>query len=169
MTPFAEFVSSNRSYLHKQKDGNMSNSDWPTTGETAKGMAWVAWVVGFLFVLGLVVGVIGWQVGWWFKVEDKLREDKLYDMSYGRQEALKADITKNIGEVFKITTQISQVGDDPAVTKPLEAQRLRVVSMICETAEKVNPTNPLKADQTAFVHDNCTAGAVNPSSTYNVN
>jgi hypothetical protein len=124
-------------------------------------------VVMLALGLALLGGIVfvGWRVGWWFKTQDTQRQDQMYDQSYGRQTALKDQVTKNVALVLAITGQISQ--GDPADTAPLQAQRKAVVSMVCADAARINPTNPLTGDQAAFVAANCLAGSISPSSPYN--
>lgn len=130
----------------------------------AKGMATG---VGMLILAVAVIGAVvlgGWAAGWWFKTENTQRNDQMYDQSYGRQQALKSNVTKNIALVYEITAQIDTSGPD--MTAALTAQRKATVGMVCADAAKVNERTPLDRDQAKFVDDNCTAGVVDPQSIY---
>lgn len=121
-------------------------------------------VLALILTAGIVLG--GWAAGWWLREENTQRNDRMYDTSYGRQQALKTQITSNITLVFTITTQIEQAGADVELGQSLQAQRLHVVGLVCADAVKINPSNPLTGDQAVFVAANCAAGAVSPSSVY---
>ncbi len=126
---------------------------------------------GGLLALALVVVIIGgvvllgWQVGWWFTTQNTQRQDQVYDQSYGRQNALKDQISHNVALVNDITVQLARAGSDVAITAPLAAQRHSVVNQVCVDAARVTTLPP---ELFAFVHDNCASGAINPSSTYYV-
>lgn len=129
----------------------------------AKGMGTglVMTILAVVILGGIVLG--GWAAGWWFKEQNTQRQDQVYDQSYGRQQALKDNITKNIALVNEITVQIAQ---SPDAADVLSAQRKSVVGMVCADAVKISKSNPLDPEQGKFVDDNCEAGAISPTSIY---
>lgn len=130
----------------------------------AKGMGTgvVMLVLAAVVLGGVVLG--GWAAGWWFKEQDTQRQDQVYDQSYGRQQALKSNITKNIALVNEITVQITSA--DPETGEVLKAQRKATVSMVCGDAVKVNEQGTFDPAQREFVDDNCEAGAISSTSIY---
>ncbi len=128
------------------------------------GKGLVMLMLSVLIFGGLVF--VGWRVGWWFRTENTQREDQLYDNSYGRQSALKDQVTKNVALVFAITVQIEQAHDDPASQAALAAQREAVGQQVCADAVRINPSNYLRGPQALFVETNCDGGSLKPSSAY---
>jgi hypothetical protein len=136
--------------------------------EDAEGTA-IALIAGAIVVgLIVVIGIVGWVAGWWFKEQNTTREDKLYDKSYGRQEALKDQIVSNIGTVNDISADVADPSSTPAQVGQFTAQRKSIVITICRDASKLNDTNPMPDDVTSWVHKNCMAGTINPQSEYNI-
>lgn len=127
------------------------------------GKSILGWALAAILVL--VIGIVGWQVGWWFTQQNTNRQDKVTRSSFGYQETFREQVTKNIGDVNDITVQIA--GTKGAQQKALEAQRFAVLTQLCDSANKV--TNGLPIAQEAFVQANCDAGAVSPNSTYGGN
>jgi hypothetical protein len=86
---------------------------------------------------------------------------------YSNQTTLREQITKNIGDVLGITTQIAEVGSgNPAEAQTLSAQRKAILAMVCQEADGVTG-DPLPADQAGFVGANCSLGVISPNSSYN--
>jgi hypothetical protein len=133
--------------------------------------AGVAIAVG-LVVVGVIalIGFVGWLAGWWFRSENVQREDKVYDESYGRQEALKANIVKNIGTVNDITVDLTALDEttDAEQVAAFRAQRRAIVVSICVDANKLNERNPMPSDTEAWLEENCEFGNIKPRSEFNV-
>lgn len=129
----------------------------------AKGMfsGLIMMVMAVVVIGAIVLG--GWLAGWWFKAENTKREGQVYDQSYGRQQALRDNVGKNIALVYEITAQMDA---SPDTTDTLRAQRKATVGMVCSDAAKLNDTTLLDKDQIKFVDDNCSAGVVSPTSIY---
>ena len=136
-------------------------------GQTTSGV--LAIIAGFVVTVVLIAAVTlaGWQIGWWFKNENANREAHLIRNGYSNQQTLREQVTKNIGDVLAIDTQIAQLGtSDPTTKAALSAQRKAIVGMVCQEAEQVSG-DPLPSDQSQFVGVNCTAGVISPTSPYN--
>lgn len=120
-------------------------------------------VAALVVAVAVVLG--GWAAGWWFKTQNTNRESNLYQHQYGRQTALRDDISRKLGAVTDITVQLA----DPAVTSQqaaaLSAQRLAVARQVCADAEQVNKVTDLPPDQQDFVTLNCSNGDVSATST----
>jgi len=134
------------------------------SGQSTVGI--IAGVVAFVVVVTAVV-LIGWNVGWWFSTQNANRQAHLIRHGYSNQQTLREQITKNLGDVQDITTQIVELGNtDPATKAQLSAQRKAVVSIVCQNADEVTG-DPLPADQAQFVSANCQYGSISPDSQYN--
>jgi len=118
-----------------------------------------------LLVLALILGLVGWLAGWWFKAQNTERQAQVNESSYGRQESLRTEVGKNIGVVFDITSQIQLAPDDTA-RQVLSAQRLNTVSMVCRDAAKIDDKSSLDPEQLDFIDMNCVGAAVAQTSEY---
>jgi len=126
-------------------------------------------IAAILLVAAIMFG--GWQLGWWFKVQNTKRQGQIINIqahnfrqSYGTQQALRDQITQNIGNVLTVT---SQIAEDPSDAGSLKAQRAAIMSIVCSQAAQVTG-DPLTPDQASFISTNCLAGALNPASQYAV-
>lgn len=126
----------------------------------------VAASVAGLVILGVIV-FGGWKLGWWFRNENANQESHVIRNGYSNQQTLRDEISKNIGQVLAVTTQISMLRpDEQDSAAALQAQRKQIVIITCQKAAQVTG-DPLPADQAQFVTANCTAGAIKPGSEYN--
>lgn len=122
-------------------------------------------VAGIILAVAAVAVVLSlWQVGWWFHTENTQRQTHLNRESYGFQQAARDRITTEIEQVFTVNTELPNA--DPDQTGPLEAQRKAITAMVCRDATQISG-DPLPTDQEVFLDQNCSAGAVSPTSTYN--
>ena len=69
----------------------MSKAHWSTSDDPRRfqrGLfgSLAVWIIGF-FLLFTVIGVAGWQIGWWFKTADTNRQVQLDNRNTGVQTA----------------------------------------------------------------------------------
>jgi hypothetical protein len=133
-------------------------------GPARKAVVFWTTVGGVVLVALVVVG--GWQAGWWFHGQNVNRTSRLYQHSYGRQTALRDDISTKLGTVADITVQLGDTSISAGQRAALKAQRLAVVRIVCQDAEQVNTVTDLPPDQQTFVGANCTGGDVSTGSEY---
>ena len=125
-------------------------------------------VIGCIVTVALVVLVtlVGWQAGWWFRAQDTNRQAQLDKQGAGYQIPLQIQIGDEIGDVTHLNTQLA-ANTDPNVIGPMAADRKAIVIRICRQAAQVNPSTPLSGDQAQFVDANCYAGSIAAQSPYN--
>lgn len=130
------------------------------------------WVVGSIVLMAAIV-LIGWQVGWWFTVQNEKRQGTILNIqshnlrhNFGFQQNLRDDINKNIGNVLAIQTQIAQAKGDAAEQTVLRAQAKGIISnIICPDAGQVEG-DPLLPSAAGFVSQNCEGGNLSPNSPF---
>lgn len=131
----------------------MSNNDGIGAGV-------VGTAVAALALVGIVFG--GWEAGWWFKAQDAQREGQVTRSSVNFQQGHMDQLSNEILDLTKITTQIASAPPDQAPA--LKAQRLAEASDACRIARDITQPDP---DEASWRSANCFAGAVAPSSSYN--
>lgn len=116
---------------------------------------------GALLALGLILGFIGWQAGWWFTAQNATRNAQLIQNGYSNQSTLRAQVSQKMADVTSITVQL---GAAPAGQVPaLKAQRAGIADIVCQDAAQITGT-PLPADQASWVSVNCSAGSLSAGS-----
>ena len=124
-----------------------------------------ALVVGIaVIVLGAVLTLVGWQVGWWFTAHNATRQAEMIQNGYSNQSTLRSQVTSKLADVTAITVQIAATKDDPAEVAALEDQRAAVAGIVCSDAAQITGT-PLPAQQAAWASANCSSGDLSPGST----
>ena len=98
--------------------------------------------------LGLIVTFICWQAGWWFAQHNADRQNRVYQGSYGVQQA-------------DIDTMQRAIGAIPSAAD--KAQANADAQEACSYAAQITIMPP--ADK-GWVAQNCLAGAVAPGSQY---
>lgn len=122
-----------------------------------------ALIVGLaVLALALILGLVGWQAGWWFAAHNATRQAEITQNGYSNQTTLRQQVTAKLADVATITTQIAATKDSGEVAA-LKAQRAAIAGIACSDAAQITGT-PLPADQAAWVASNCSAGSVSPSS-----
>jgi hypothetical protein len=120
-------------------------------------------LAGLLAVVLLAAVVLGgWQVGWWFKSQNINREAKITRHSFGYQQTYREQVTRGIGDVLAISSQIASAPDSQVVS--LKAQRAAILAQTCSQAAQI--VGDYTPDQEAFISTNCTAGVPNPDSEF---
>ncbi len=99
-------------------------------------------------VLGLIVTFICWQAGWWFAQHNADRQNRVYQNSYGTQQA-------------DIDTMQNAIGAITSASGPAQAKA--DANEACQYAAKITIMPPGDVD---WVAQNCLAGAVAPGSQY---
>ena len=121
-------------------------------------------VVGLaVLAIGLILGLVGWQAGWWFAAHNATRQYQLTQNGTSNQDTLRAQITAQLANVTTITTQIAEAGNDPAEVTALKDQRMAVAGIACSDAAQITGV-PLPAQQAQWVSVNCSDGTVSPGS-----
>jgi hypothetical protein len=110
-------------------------------------------VVGLPMLAALILG--GWQAGWWFKQHNTNRQNHINRSSYGNQQTLRDEITKKLGTVTDLD---SQIVSNPVNKTQLVAQRKAVANLVCQDAEQVTG-DQLPFDQLQWVNQNCVMGS----------
>lgn len=123
-----------------------------------------ALVVG-LAVLGLalILGLVGWQAGWWFAARDATRQAEVTQNGYSNQTTLRQQVTSKLADVTGITSQIDAPGVTGQQAADLKAQRMAIASAVCGDAAQITGV-PLPAQQAQWVSVNCSDGSVSPGS-----
>jgi len=119
-------------------------------------------ILGLALIAAIVLG--GWQAGWWFKTQNTNREARLYQHQYGRQTALRDEVSRKLGSITDLTAQLADPSLGPDQVAALGAQRLAIGRVVCQDAEQINKVTDLPPDQQQFVSLNCTNGDVSLSS-----
>lgn len=123
-----------------------------------------ALVVGLaVLALALILGVVGWQAGWWFAAQDATRQAEVTQNGYSNQTTQRGQVTSKLADVASITTQIDSPGVTAQQAADLKAQRVAIAADVCAAAAQISGT-PLPAQQAAWVTANCSDGSVSPSS-----
>jgi hypothetical protein len=137
---------------------------------TIGGFSITAAVLGGLILLTLIV-FIGWQVGWWFTIQNAKRQGQLNTLttkqivhSQAYQANLQSEVQAEFQQVLTITAQQIPYANGTEVGA-LKAQRYEEVNSLCANAVQADP-GTLSADQQSFVNANCMEGTVNPASIY---
>lgn len=124
-----------------------------------------ALVVGLaVIVLGAILTLVGWQVGWWFTAHNATRQAEITQNGYSNQTTLRQQVTSKLADVTSITTQLAAPGVTPDQAAALKAQRAAIAAIACSDAAQITGT-PLPAGQAQWVAANCSDGSVSPSST----
>lgn len=122
-----------------------------------------ALVVGLaVLAVALVLGLVGWQAGWWFAARDATRQAEVTQNGYSNQTTLRQQINSKLADVTTITTQIA-TANDPGEVAALKAQRAAIANIACSDAAQIAGV-PLPAGQAQWVTANCSDGSVSPSS-----
>ena len=101
-----------------------------------------------VFVIGAILTIAGWQLGWWFTARNAARQNQVYQGSYAVQQADIDAMQNAIGAIAS--------ADDPAQARADAAEA-------CQYAAKITIMPPGDKDWAA---QNCLAGAVAPGSQY---
>lgn len=101
-----------------------------------------------VFVIGAILTIAGWQLGWWFTAHNVARQNQVYQGSYAVQQA---DIDAMQNAIGAITSAVDQ------------AQARADANEACQYAAKITIMPPGDQD---WVTQNCLAGAVAPGSQY---
>ncbi len=119
-------------------------------------------ILGLALIAAIVLG--GWQAGWWFKTQNTNRTARLYQHQYGRQTALRDEVSRKLGSITDLTAQLADPSLDSGQAAALTAQRLAIGRVVCQDAEQINKVTDLPPDQQQFVSLNCSNGDVSLSS-----
>jgi hypothetical protein len=114
-----------------------------------------------ILAICLVLGLVGWQAGWWFTAQNATRQAEVTQNGYSNQVTLRQQITARLADVTSITVQIATA--DKSAIPALKAQRASIANIVCADAGQVTGT-PLPAQQAQWASANCSAGSVSPSS-----
>lgn len=114
--------------------------------------AFGATLLGLVILAAIILG--GWQAGWWFKTQDTNREAQVYSDSYGAQSSNAEALSRQITDISRIDTQVTQT-QDPDQVSMLSAQRSHEISDGCDLFNKLTHPKPVLA---AWGAQNC-AGA----------
>jgi hypothetical protein len=104
-------------------------------------------------VAGIIIG--GWQAHWWLAQSSTNHQSHILRSGYGNQQTLRDQITKNLGT---LTDLDSQIIENPVSTVQLTAQRRAIANIVCQDAEQVTG-DALPADQVIWVNNNCVMGS----------
>lgn len=122
-----------------------------------------ALVVGLaVIVLGAVLTLVGWRIGWWFTAQNATRQAEVIQNGYSNQSTLRSQVTAKLADVTQITAEIAATKDVSEVAA-LKDQRAAVAGIACSDAAQITGT-PLPADQAQWASANCSDGSVSPSS-----
>jgi hypothetical protein len=116
-----------------------------------------------VIVLGAILTLVGWRIGWWFTAQNATRQYQLTQNGTSNQDTLRAQVTSQLATVTTITTQIAATTDDPSEVAALKDQRAAVAGIACSDAAQITGV-PLPAQQAQWVSVNCSDGSVSPSS-----
>jgi hypothetical protein len=116
--------------------------------ETGKWFGPALVVTVAVIAFGLIATLICWQAGWWFAQHNADRQNRVYQGSYGAQQA-------------DIDTMQRAIGALPSAAD--KAQANADAQEACSYAAKITIMPPGDQD---WVAQNCLAGAVAPGSQY---
>lgn len=116
-----------------------------------------------VIVLGAILTLVGWRIGWWFTAQNATRQYQVIQNGTGNQDTLRAQIASQLANVTTITTQIAEAGNDPAEVSALKDQRAAVAGIACSDAAQITGV-PLPSQQAQWVSVNCSDGTVSPGS-----
>lgn len=116
-----------------------------------------------LIILGTILGVVGWRIGWWFTAQNATRQYQVIQNGDSNQSTLRAQITSKLGDVTTITTEIAAPGTSQGEAAALKDQRAAVAGIACSDAAQITGVS-LPAQQAQWVSVNCSDGSVSPSS-----
>ncbi len=101
-----------------------------------------------ILTIGLILTLVGWSAGWWFKAHDVNRQNDIYQHSYGTQQA-------------DIDAMQRAIGAIPSAAD--KAQANADAQEACSYAAQITIMPP---GDKSWVAANCLAGAVAPGSQY---
>ncbi len=101
--------------MQYDEQGNFkSMSDRQVVSATKK------WIAGGIIAM-LLVSLVGWQVGWWFKAENTKRQVNIDNLNKGTQTAWHDEVVKTIADYDLV---------DPANTAARGALRIKACELI---------------------------------------
>lgn len=113
----------------------------------------IAAVVFIPMLAALILG--GWKAHWWLAQSSTNHQNHINRSSYGNQQTLRDEITKKLGTVTDLD---SQIVSNPSNKAQLVAQRRAVANIVCSDAEQVTG-DALPFDQLQWVGQNCVMGS----------
>lgn len=136
------------------------------SNEMSFGGVIACWAVGILVVAGAILGI--WDAGWWFAGKDAQLGGQVDRSSYNFQQGHMDQLSSEIADLGRITTQITGVPADQAAA--LKAQRLAEAQQACRTARDItDATMNQESGLLDWRNQNCAAGSVSPTSQYSLN
>ncbi len=119
-----------------------------------------------VLAIALILGLAGWQAGWWFTAQNATRQYQVTQNGTGNQHTLRDQISSKLADVTGITVQLGTA--DPGQKPALRAQRAAIAGIVCSDADQVTGVS-LPPDQAQWVSKNCSAGVLSPGSPLYVN
>jgi hypothetical protein len=108
-------------------------------------------VIGAVLLV-VALAIAGWQLNWFVAKKNVNRQTGIDNSSTARQSALQQDILTNIATVRSIDVQIAQAPDD---APELKAQRVAIVSQVCDDNAKSTHVMTLDPASESFTQQEC--------------
>jgi hypothetical protein len=114
-----------------------------------------------LIVIGGIVNLIGWQVGWWYQTQNVTRQAHLVQNNFATQEGYISAISNDVANLDGV---VAQEGGNPPNLQALRVEALGIGNQACLEASYLTGSVPLQPTMATWIKVNCSAGTVSLTS-----
>jgi hypothetical protein len=126
--------------------------------------AWLG-VIGFLVIAGIVVG--GWQASWWFSSQNATKNYQVTQNGVSNQDTLRTNIQTGFNTLLHEEVEVGANRTNTSLAESIQVEAASEATTLCGWANQVTGV-PLPPQQATWAAQNCTDGALSPSSSYYV-
>lgn len=140
-------------------------SDEYSPGEFWSGFGkWIGTAAALAVIGGLVI-LAGWRVGWWFSNQNATRSYQQTQSGTSNQDTLRAQITKGMAQLTAEGVQAAQAVGNPGLVGQIKVEESAQAGELCSDMQQVTGV-PLPSQQLAWYSANCSLGVLVPGSHY---
>lgn len=140
-------------------------ADGYTPGEFWSGFGkWVGTAIALL-LLGALVILIGWRVGWWFSNQNATRSYQQTQNGTSNQDTLRAQINTGMVNLTAEGVSAAKAAGNTGLVGQIKVEEAAQAGILCSDMQQVTGV-ALPPQQLAWYNANCSMGVVAPTSPY---